>query len=63
MTEGQIDIVEDYKNYFEEDVPSNACIAIMGDADNAHSKIQSFLRYIETSKNLKLNLDIICIYS
>jgi hypothetical protein len=48
--EEQVNIVDDYKKYFEEEVPSIACIAIMGDSDNSNSYTQSFINFINISK-------------
>ncbi len=48
--EEQVNIVEDFKNYFDEDIPAVACVVIMGDTDNTQSTTQSFLNYIEISK-------------
>jgi len=43
----QINIVKDYKKYFKEEIPTNACIALLGDTDNTKSKTTSFIDYIE----------------
>jgi len=45
--EEKVNIVADYKEYFNEDVPSIACIAIMGDSDNTAGKSIAYLGKIE----------------
>lgn len=45
--EEEVNIVDHYKKYFDEEVPVIACIAIMGDTDNTESKSTSFLEYIK----------------
>ena len=42
-----INIVEDYKKYFKEEVPVTARIAIMGDTDNTGNQTLSYLDAIE----------------
>jgi hypothetical protein len=43
----QVNIIVDYKNYFEEEIPTNACIAIMADTDNTESQTLAYLEYME----------------
>jgi DUF3047 family protein len=45
--ENQVNIVEDYKKYFDKKVPSIACIAIMGDTDNTESQTLSYIDFLE----------------
>jgi len=43
----QINIVEDFKKYFEEEIPNIAYLALLGDTDNTKSQTSSYIDFIE----------------
>ena len=43
----QINIVEDFEKYFKQEIPTIACLAILGDTDNTESQTISYIDDIE----------------
>ena len=57
--EEKVNIVDDYKKYFEEDPPANAKLAIMGDTDNTMSSVISNIDEISLTNYISSDSRII----